>query len=70
MPWFIFEANIAHFKERLERESDPQSIAVLSKLLAEEEARLSRLPQASSPTESNRVKPPQLVLESVRLPIR
>ena len=41
MPWFVFEANIAHYKERLARETDPKVIAVLQKLLAEEEAKLA-----------------------------
>lgn len=41
MPWFIFEANIAHYKERLARETDPEKIAMLRRLLAEEEGRLA-----------------------------
>ena len=41
MPWFIFEANIAHYKERLARETDARTIATLRKLLAEEEAKLA-----------------------------
>ena len=41
MPWFVFEANIAHFKERLATETDPKTILTLRKLLAEEEAKLT-----------------------------
>jgi hypothetical protein len=36
MPWFIFEANVAHFKERLEKETDPRTISTIRKLPAEE----------------------------------
>jgi hypothetical protein len=41
VPWFVFEANIAHYRERLARETDPKVIAMLQKLLAEEEAKLA-----------------------------
>ena len=37
MPDFIFRANIAHYKELLETETDGRKIAMLHKLLAEEE---------------------------------
>jgi hypothetical protein len=40
MAWFVFEANIAHYKKRLAHETDPKTIAMLRKLLAEEEAKL------------------------------
>ena len=36
---FIFKANIAHYKELLATETDPQKVAMLRKLLAEEEAK-------------------------------
>jgi len=52
MPWFIFEANIAHFKERLERETDPQTIATLRKLLVEEEARLAEYRRHHPPSKA------------------
>jgi hypothetical protein len=38
---FIFKANIAHFRELLATETDARKIAMLQKLLAEEEARLA-----------------------------
>ena len=38
---FIFRANIAHYKEQLASESDARKIAMLQKLLAEEEAKLA-----------------------------
>lgn len=41
MPDFIFQANIAHFKELLANETDAGKIATLRKLLSEEEARLA-----------------------------
>jgi hypothetical protein len=41
VPDFVFQANIAHYKELLARETDPEKIAVLRKLLAEEEAKLA-----------------------------
>jgi hypothetical protein len=41
MPRFIFDANIAHYKERLSQETDPKTIATLRRLLAEEEANLA-----------------------------
>jgi hypothetical protein len=40
MPRYIFEANIAHYKERLSQETDPKTTATLHRLLAEEEAKL------------------------------
>jgi len=36
---FIFRANIAHYKDLLAAETDAQKVAVLRKLLAEEEAK-------------------------------
>ena len=42
MPEFVFEANIAHFKELLETERDPVKRKTLQRLLAEEEAKLAR----------------------------
>jgi hypothetical protein len=41
MPDFIIEANIAHYKELLATETDARKIAMIRKLLAEEEARLA-----------------------------
>jgi hypothetical protein len=41
MPDFIFEANIAHYKELLAAETDARKIAILQKLLAEERAKLA-----------------------------
>jgi hypothetical protein len=41
MPHFIFDANIAHYKERLSQETDPKTIVMLHRLLAEEEAKLA-----------------------------
>ncbi len=38
---FISEANIAHYKELLATETDAKKIAMVHKLLAEEEARLA-----------------------------
>ena len=37
---FIFRANIAHYRELLAVETDTRTIAMLHKLLAEEEAKL------------------------------
>ena len=37
MSWFIFESNIAHFRELLAGETDARKVAMLHKLLAEEE---------------------------------
>ena len=41
MPDFIFQANIAHYKELLATETDVRKIAMLHTLLAEEEAKLA-----------------------------
>ena len=41
VPDFVFQANIAHYKEQLALETDPKKIATLRKLLAEEEAKLA-----------------------------
>ena len=41
MPDFIFQANIAHYKELLANETDARKIATLRKLLHEEEAKLA-----------------------------
>ncbi len=41
MPNFIFDANIARYKELLVGERDTRKIATLHKLLAEEEAKLA-----------------------------
>ena len=41
MPEFIFAANIAHYNELLATEPDAGKIAILRKLLAEEEAKLA-----------------------------
>ena len=38
---FIFQANIAHYKELLASESDAKKVAMLHKLLAEEEAKFA-----------------------------
>lgn len=39
MAGVIFKANIAHYKELLAAETDTQKVAMLRKLLAEEEAK-------------------------------
>lgn len=41
MPEFVMRANIAHYKELLASETDPSKIAILRKLMAEEEAKLA-----------------------------
>ncbi len=41
MPDFIYQANIAHYKELLATETDARKIATLRRLLVEEEARLA-----------------------------
>ena len=41
MPNFVLQANIAHYKELLAIEADAKKIAMLHKLLAEEEAKLA-----------------------------
>ena len=41
VPDFIFQANIAHYKELLAVETDARKIATIRKLLSEEEARLA-----------------------------
>jgi len=38
---FIFRANIAHYQELLATETDARKVAMLHKLLAEEEAKLA-----------------------------
>jgi len=38
---FVFRANIAHYNELLDKETDARKIETLSKLLAEEEAKLA-----------------------------
>jgi hypothetical protein len=38
---FIFEANIAHYRELLASETDASRIATLHKLLAEEQTKLA-----------------------------
>jgi hypothetical protein len=38
---FIFRANIAHYKELLESETDAMKLAVLRRLLAEENAKFA-----------------------------
>jgi hypothetical protein len=38
---FIFEANIAHYRELLATETDARKIATLHKLLAEEQTKLA-----------------------------
>ena len=40
MPDFIFRANIAHYRDLLEHETDPQKIMTLRSLLCEEQAKL------------------------------
>jgi hypothetical protein len=41
MPHFLFEANIAHYKELFANASDARLIAKLRQLLAEEEAKIA-----------------------------
>lgn len=50
---FIFKANIAHYKEQLAAETDERTIAMLRKLLAEEEAKYAEW-RAKHPTPKNR----------------
>jgi hypothetical protein len=38
---FVFEANISRYKDRLARETDPNTIATVRKLLSEEKAKLA-----------------------------
>jgi len=49
---FIFEANIAHYRELLATETDASKIAMLRKLLAEEQTKLadfrSRKPRSNA----------------------
>jgi hypothetical protein len=40
MPDFIFHENIKHYQKLLDREIEPQKIAILQKLLTEERAKL------------------------------
>lgn len=51
MPDFILDANIARYKELLAITTDAGKIAMLHKLLAEEEAKLARW-HAQSPKQS------------------
>ena len=51
MPRFIFEANIAHYKERLSQETDPIKKETLRRLLAEEEAKLADFNTSSHPSQ-------------------
>jgi len=41
MSSFIFEANISHYRKLLATETDAKKIAMLNKLMAEEEAKLA-----------------------------
>ena len=41
MPDFVFQANIAHYKDLLATETDARKVATLRRLLAEEEAKLA-----------------------------
>ena len=41
MPGFVYQANIAHYKELLTTETDAKKIAMLHKLLAEEQGKLA-----------------------------
>jgi len=41
MTHFIFEANISRYKDRLARETDPNTIATVRKLLLEEKEKLA-----------------------------
>ena len=49
LPDFVFRANIAHYRELLAVETDAGRIATLRKLLAEEEAKLTKW-HAENPT--------------------
>ena len=53
MPRLVMEANIAHLKERLANEANPEVIASVRKLLAEEKAKLLKY-NAEHPKESDR----------------
>jgi CO dehydrogenase/acetyl-CoA synthase beta subunit len=48
MPDFIFPANIAHYKDLLATETDARKIAMIRKLLEEEEHKLTEW-QAKNP---------------------
>jgi hypothetical protein len=52
MAGFIFKANIAHYKELLATETDAEKIAMLRKLLAEEEAKYAEW-RAKNPKPTN-----------------
>jgi len=52
VPDFIFEANIAHYKELLARETDPTKLEMLRGLLAEEEVKLAQY-RARNPREKH-----------------
>ncbi len=41
MPEFILHANIADYKELLAAETDPRKVAMIRRLLVEEEAKLA-----------------------------
>ena len=42
MPDFVFEANIAHYKNLLASETDARKLATLRRMLTEEEAKLAK----------------------------
>jgi len=44
MDKFVANLNIAHFRQQLAEETDPTKRLMLASLLAEEEAKLKRLP--------------------------
>jgi hypothetical protein len=46
MDKFVAQANIAHFRKQLAEETDETKRLMLARLLAEEEAKLSGLPNA------------------------
>ena len=48
MPEFIFQANIAHYRDLLATETDAQRIATIRRLLEEEERKLAEW-QAKNP---------------------
>jgi hypothetical protein len=57
---FIFEANIAHYKELLATETDARKIATIRKLLAEEQAKLAQAASKDLRSNADNESPPQL----------
>lgn len=54
---FIFEANIANYEKLLATETDAKKIAMIQKLMAEEEAKFSNWRAKNPKTERGRIRP-------------